>query len=278
MRHGIAGRLGVGSLLLWVASAAGYFFFVWTVAGQAFDNAAYFGHDVVGRAALVLDAKILDPVSRTFVGSGVAILVGVAFLRRRWLTGLAVGVAVMVAVEGAEAFKKHLPRKELVVPAGLEPGYFKMDSYPSGHTTVGSSLAFGAVLVAASRWRVGVAMASSLVSAAYATGVLFLGWHRPSDAVGGILWAGCCLAAAACGLVLLRRGGGAFVFRSPAATVLSVLCGGLTVVGAWAACGIFGPFFPDADWPFFVMTTAIVATAFFVGAWLGNTLKALEEI
>lgn len=71
-------------------------------------------------------------------------------------------------------------------------------AYPSGHTTGVGALAADAVLVVAPRWRWVVAFLGTLLAVAVSGAVVALGWHSPTDAVGG--------AALGCGSVLLADG------------------------------------------------------------------------
>jgi membrane-associated phospholipid phosphatase len=61
------------------------------------------------------------------------------------------------------------------------------EAYPSGHATSAMSLALAAVLVAPARLRVAVASASATYVIAVSTSLLVLGWHFPSDVLGGLL-------------------------------------------------------------------------------------------
>jgi hypothetical protein len=278
MGRPLAIRTALGSAVLLALCAAGYLFFVCTGAGQGFDNDAFFGRDAEAQAAQALDTAVLGRVTNGFVAAGAGVLFVVAALRRRWLTGIAAVAGVALAVGGAEVLKDRLPREELVVPQGLEPGYFKTDTYPSGHTSVGASLALAAVLVSGSRWRVGMSVAAALVATVYATGVFFMGWHRPSDAVGGILWSGFCLGLAASLLALVKRVERPFVFRGAAAPLLVGLCGLLAALVVWVAGGFLGDARPDLDFPYLAMTALIVASAFAVAGWFGFTLDGAGEI
>ncbi len=71
-------------------------------------------------------------------------------------------------------------------------------SWPSGHSTAAAALALALLLVAPVGWRAVVGLAGAAFAVAMATSVVLLGWHLPSDAVGGFAIAGtaACLAAA----------------------------------------------------------------------------------
>lgn len=267
--------LGVG--LLAVLLVAGYFIFVCTAWGQAFDNVAYFGHSAVDREALRYDSDILGLVSKRALIVAAAVLGVISLIRWRPVMGILAVGGLVVAVGGAELLKHNLPRHELSTPAGPVPFYFKSDTYPSGHTTIGTSIALALLLVLPARWRPWLAGLAGLLSASYGTAVLFAGWHRPSDAIGGVLWSGLCLGlAAAVGLAIRRR------LAPPGAVALAPLInsGVLTLLAlffAWFSTGWLGPQLPEADFSFLVMTGLIVIAAFSVTAWFAWVLQTEDD-
>jgi membrane-associated phospholipid phosphatase len=83
------------------------------------------------------------------------------------------------------------------------------EAFPSGHATSAMSIALAAVLVAPARVRVAVASAAGAYVIAVSTSLLVLGWHFPSDVLGGLLFASGCffLAVAAIREGAARRAG-----------------------------------------------------------------------
>lgn len=69
----------------------------------------------------------------------------------------------------------------------LERGDISATAFPSGHATATMSLALAAVLVAPAVWRPLVAVAGGVLAMAVSESVLLLGWHFPSDVIGGFL-------------------------------------------------------------------------------------------
>ncbi len=61
------------------------------------------------------------------------------------------------------------------------------EAYPSGHATSAMSIALAAVLVAPPRLRVAVACGAAAYVIAVSTSLLVIGWHLPSDVLGGLL-------------------------------------------------------------------------------------------
>ena len=121
----------------------------------------------------------------------------VALLRRRWVLAAALLVAIPGAILSAELLKALIsaPRPAPLVAGIASP----TNSWPSGHSTASMMVALSGVLVCPRRWRPLCAVAGGLFTVAVMYSVLTLGWHLPSDVLGGVLlaalWA--CLAVAA---------------------------------------------------------------------------------
>jgi membrane-associated phospholipid phosphatase len=64
------------------------------------------------------------------------------------------------------------------------------NSFPSGHTTAAASIAAALLLVAPVAYRVRAAVAGALLAAAVGISTVVLGWHYPSDVLGGLLVVG----------------------------------------------------------------------------------------
>jgi membrane-associated phospholipid phosphatase len=101
-------------------------------------------------------------------------------------------------------------------------------AFPSGHATSAMSIALAAVLVAPARARVTVASVAAAYVIAVSTSLLVLGWHFPSDVLGGLLFSSGAffLAAAAMREGAARRAG---VAARRARLALSPGLGGVAV-------------------------------------------------
>lgn len=125
-------------------------------------------------------ANLCDPVPYVFLA---ATPILVAVVRGRPRVAVAIGVILLGANETTQLLKPLLagPRDAL----GVDP--LSPASWPSGHATAAMSLALCAVIGAPARRRPLVAA----VMAAFATAVCYsfleLGWHYPSDVLGGFL-------------------------------------------------------------------------------------------
>ncbi|MCE6995421.1 phosphatase PAP2 family protein [Saccharothrix sp. S26] len=155
-----------------------YVLAVWTVTGQALENAALRGADQVDLAQAGEAWRALDEITVYSLAAAVVLIALVGALRRRWdLAVAAVGVVVLgqVVVQGLKRFV-------LVRPPLVEvTGDYTHNSLPSGHTAIAMTVLFAAVIVAPHRWR-GVVM---LFLLPWAVGIgqytLTAKWHRLSD-------------------------------------------------------------------------------------------------
>ena len=126
-------------------------------------------------------AHLCDP-HRFVVLAALPVLV--ALIRRRPRVAVAVGLILLGANVTTQLLKPLLAVPRPAASAGL---VIQAASWPSGHATAAMSLALCAVLAAPARWRpvVGAAMAAFAVAVCYS--FLELGWHYPSDVLGGFL-------------------------------------------------------------------------------------------
>jgi len=269
-------RLLLGALVCAVLLIAGYFVFVSTPWGHQFDDDAFFGRKALSQKVIRLDFDILDRVNKAALLLAAVVLVVIAVVRRCAAVGVIAAAGFGCAVAGAEVLKNVLPWQALVPTDALLGNDFQADSYPSGHATVGTSLALGLLLVSSSRWRPWLAVAGGCISATFATGVLFVGWHRPSDALGALAWSGLCMNVAAAFAIRLR-GQPRPAIAHPASTALgSVALGIVLAAASWPIAAAAAPEYPCVDLPFFVMTGLIIAGAFSMTAWYGWQLRAID--
>jgi hypothetical protein len=257
-----------------VVLVAGFIFFVGSPGGQRWDNLGYAGRMVAGPDVRVFDTDILQEVTKRSLVLALAAILLMSFVFRCPVVGVVAVIAVAGAVFGAEFLKHMLPRAVLSPPIGPVPGYFSSYTYPSGHTTVGTSLALAIVLICGPRLRPWIAVAAGVMGTSYATAVLFIGWHRPSDALGGIAWSGFCFAVAAALLVLLA-GHHSLTAHVSKATWLSGLLGLLLISGL-----LVFPFSPTgyagSRMPFLSMTACIIAAGFAMPAWFAFALRRIS--
>jgi membrane-associated phospholipid phosphatase len=164
---------------------------VWAVAfvpsrGRALDAAALQAFADVARPPLRPSihgvAVLANPLP--FVIGG-ALLVCLALLRRRPLMAAIVPLVLLVANGCTQVLKPALADLRIIDVGDISRVY--TGSWPSGHATASMSLALCFVLVVGPRLR----PLAALLGAGYAIGVGYalvaLGWHLPSDVLGGYL-------------------------------------------------------------------------------------------
>lgn len=142
---------------------------------------------------MALDGPIPHPVTREITHSAdprpVMLMLAVLFAwgwalgRRREALG-AVALVAGASLTGLilQVALAH-PRFHPIL-AGNQVG---AEAYPSGHATTAMSIALAAVLVAPVRLRVAVASGAAAYVIAVSTSLMVLGWHFPSDVLGGLL-------------------------------------------------------------------------------------------
>ena len=179
-----------GCVALFVAILIGVY---QTSAGLWLDNAALEGflstvHTEQQKNALDSVAHLCDPgpfVLTTLV------LMGIALLRRSPRRAAAVAVLLAGSEITTQTLKPLLAEtrfdgtvvgfNHIVNPVVPAP------AFPSGHSTAAMSIAFAALLVVPRAWRPLTAAVGVLFALAVPFSIIALGWHYPSDIVGGYL-------------------------------------------------------------------------------------------
>jgi membrane-associated phospholipid phosphatase len=127
-------------------------------------------------------AHLADPAPYALIGLSLAL---VALARGRPRVAAAI-VFLLVATGVTTESLKHL----LATPRPSEwlgDGQIASLSWPSGHATASMTLALCAVLAAPPRHRAVVAGLGACFAIAVSYAILALGWHFPSDVIGGFL-------------------------------------------------------------------------------------------
>lgn len=114
-----------------------------------------------------------------------AIACGIALKRHRPQAALAAVFVVAGANLTTQVFKALLAHPRFQALLGAEQ--IGANSFPSGHTTAVASIAIAYAFVVAREWRPAVALIGVGLVAAVGCSVMALGWHYPSDVLGGIL-------------------------------------------------------------------------------------------
>lgn len=174
-------RWVIGAVVSAVVLVLGYLGAVWTVLGQATENAALRGADQVSADDFAAASESLGNITVYSLGLAVVLVGLVGVVRRRYdlaFAGISVIVLGQVITQGLKRFV--LPRPELIETSSG----FTQNSFPSGHTTIAMTVLFAVFIVVPYRWR-GIAALVVLTWAvsigAYTTTAK---WHRLSDTIG----------------------------------------------------------------------------------------------
>jgi hypothetical protein len=267
-----------GMIMCGLLVLAGYLLMVNTRWGQMVDIAAYSGRNIISPALIDYDHLMLNAVSvSTLLVAIVLILVVGAF--RHCLTAAAIiSVGFACAAAGGELLKHTLPWHALLPDDTQLPLDLQRPTYPSGHTTIGTSLAIALILVSSARWRPWMAVVAGLLSASFATGVLFVGWHRPSDALGGIFWSGFCMSLAALSVSALRGKSIAGVQPSSGIFLGSILLIVVAAITVAATAAHIDDRQIAAQVPFLILTLLIMMSSFGLAIWFGWHLRDVDWV
>lgn len=110
----------------------------------------------------------------------------VGAVRRRLQAGLLAAGAFLSTVVSAEVLKLVVPRPQWDVDDALDLSAKAMDTWPSGHTASVAALTLALIALASRGTRTAVILVGTAVTISVGCGVVLAGWHRPSDALGGV--------------------------------------------------------------------------------------------
>jgi membrane-associated phospholipid phosphatase len=189
MRHHPADALGAASICLAGLVLTGVVALIVPIA-QIHDAATlhgfaeFRGTRIDGVATAI--AQSVNP--RPYAVAGV-LLALIALIRGRPRVAVAVPVAMVLASATTELLKPLVghPRFSEWLGAGNDA---LVSSWPSGHATASMMVALCAVLVSPRRLRPLVALLGTTLAIGVSYSILVLGWHFPSDVLGGFLVAG----------------------------------------------------------------------------------------
>jgi membrane-associated phospholipid phosphatase len=198
-------------------------------AGHERDAAMLHGFVALDHPSVHLEIKVMAHLGDTLpYACGGLLCIAVALARGRGWRALA--AICLLAVTGATTQAlKHLlaqPRVEHWLPEQVAT-----TSWPSGHSTAAMTLALCAVLVAPPALRAAAAVLGGAFAVGVGYAVLVLGWHYPSDVLGGFLMAGLWTSLA---VAVLHRVEAPEPARRPAWEPLAALGAGTAVVAAVA--------------------------------------------
>jgi membrane-associated phospholipid phosphatase len=167
---------------------------VWTTAaftapGHWFDDAVLAGFVAVQHGPLTRPAELIaataDPAPFLLL---TVLLVVVALRNGRVRHAVLIPVILVGASSTTQILKPALAHERFA--AILGKSQIGAGSWPSGHSTAAMALALCAVLAVRADWRPVTAALGGAYAVAVGFAVIILGWHFPSDVLGGYLMAG----------------------------------------------------------------------------------------
>ncbi len=196
--------------LAWLAVASAvvvvltHFLRIFTPWGQRWDDDAYvealqLPEDLQATCDALLSTLRIPSISALLV-----VCVVIAAYRRQVLTGLVLACAFAAAVASAEVLAILIPRPDLAADLTALIDNAGANTFPSGHATIAAALSLALITVVAPRWRPWAAGFGLAFTLAVAGSTVIAGWHRPSDAVGGIALAAAWMSLAAWLLARIR--------------------------------------------------------------------------
>ena len=152
----------------------------------AADRSASIGRLDSGTTLMAVERIALATISLGTLAVGLAVLAVITVRRRGAGAAVRITAAVLGAAVSAEVLKRILPFDPSQTSSGQA---IASGSFPSGHAAIAAAIALAVVATIGPRrarlWWGPLVAWVSLVAA----GTVAAGWHRPSDAVGGVLLA-----------------------------------------------------------------------------------------
>jgi len=153
---------------------------------DAADRSASSGRLDSGSTLITIERLALATISLGTLAVGLVVLAVLTARRRGVGPAMRITVSVLGAAGSAELLKRILPFDPGTTSTGQA---ITSGSFPSGHTAIAASFALAVAATMGPRlarlWWGPLVAWVSLVAA----GTVAAGWHRPSDAVGGVLLA-----------------------------------------------------------------------------------------
>ena len=160
-----------------------YVAFGLTPVGSSLDQSMRAARDDSGTALVWLSHHLLDGVNALTVATATLGLTVVAWRRAGRASGVLTVLGVGSALGLSEAMKTLLPTLSHQPGGPLVVG----GSFPSGHVAVTTAVVLAALTVAGPRLMKVLWLPALVLPAVTAVATIAVGWHRPSDAIGGVL-------------------------------------------------------------------------------------------
>lgn len=160
-----------------------YAVFGLTHTGSSLDQSVRTARDDTATGLLWLAHHLLAAINPFTVAMATVVVTGLAWRRRGVRAGAETALGVVFALGLAESMKLWLPMLSHRPGAHLVLG----GSFPSGHVAVTTALVLAFLSVLPPRRLRRFAVPAVVMTAGTALSTIAMGWHRPSDAIGGLL-------------------------------------------------------------------------------------------
>ena len=150
--------------------------------GRRFENFVWVSRHVVAPTVRRTHNDALNLVTEVTLAVGLVVILLLGVVRRTWF----VAFVTCAGIGGATVTTQVLKRIVIHRPTTIgELARISANSFPSGHATICTAVALGALLMTGQHWR-RLAMVLAAVWVTFqCTGVVASGWHRPSDTLAG---------------------------------------------------------------------------------------------
>lgn len=180
----------VGSVVAFVVV---WYVFIRTNDGRRFENFVWDSRRVMAPRVRRTQNDALNLVTELTLGVGLVVILLLGVVRRTWWVALVTCAGIGGATVSTQVLKRIVINRP---PTIGELARISANSFPSGHATICTAVALGALLMTGQRWRrLAMVLAAAWV-AFQCTGVVTSGWHRPSDTLAGYAVAMAWMAAA----------------------------------------------------------------------------------
>jgi membrane-associated phospholipid phosphatase len=162
-----------------------YLLAVWTVPGQAFEDAVLRGAQLAaGGEQQATATAALDKITEYSLAVAIVLVFGIGLVRRQILLATSGAGMIIVSVMTTEILQRLVLLRPILLPSGERRAD---QSFPSGHTTIAMSVMCGLVMVVPYRFRGIAVFLTSLWATTVGALTVTASWHRPSDTIGSDL-------------------------------------------------------------------------------------------
>ncbi|GAA4589152.1 hypothetical protein GCM10023194_42680 [Planotetraspora phitsanulokensis] len=185
MRRKVVRRAAVTGGVCAALLVAVYLLAVWTVPGQAFEDAVLRGALLAaGGEQQAAATATLDKITEYSLAVAIVVVFAIGLARRQVFLAMSGAGMIVVSVVTTEVLQRLVLLRPVLLPSGERRAD---QSFPSGHTTIATSVMCGLVMVVPYRFRGVAVFLTSLWATTVGASTVTASWHRPSDTIGSDL-------------------------------------------------------------------------------------------